>query len=126
MLNIYILGVNSLSLFQSNNIIAMTRLNKVYKLSAKHEVITQEEELKFKFNEKSTLENIKVLCKNIESLEEQHDNMNKYINAVSIVARKDSVAQYCSLNLLIYSGYIVYSILFTNFNKILKYFKCRC
>lgn len=107
-LNIYILGVISLCRFQSNIIIAMTRLNKVYKLSAILEVITQEEELKFKFNEKSILENIKYFCKSIESLEEQHENMNKYINAISIVARQDLVAQYCSLNILIYSGCIVY------------------
>ncbi|XP_022165272.1 uncharacterized protein LOC111030188 isoform X2 [Myzus persicae] len=97
-------GVISLCRFQSNMIIAMTQLNKVYKLSAKYEVVTQEEELKFKFNEKSILENIKNLCKSIESLEEQHENLNKYINAVSIVARKDLVAQLCSLNILIYSG----------------------
>ncbi|KAF0753240.1 Uncharacterized protein FWK35_00018072 [Aphis craccivora] len=97
-------GVISLCRFQSNNIIAITRLNKVYKLSSKLEVITKEEELKFKFNEKSILKNIKILCENIESLKEQHDNMNKYINAVSIVARKDLVAQHCSLNILIYSG----------------------
>ncbi|KAL4131403.1 hypothetical protein QTP88_008719 [Uroleucon formosanum] len=96
-------GVISLCRFQSNIIIAMTRLNKVYKLSAILEVITQEEELKFKFNEKSILENIKYFCKSIESLEEQHENMNKYINAISIVARQDLVAQYCSLNILIYS-----------------------
>lgn len=86
----------------------MTRLNKVYKLSSKYEVITQEEDHKFKFNEKCILEDIKKLCKSIESLEEQHDKMNKYINAVSIVARKDLVAQYCSLNILIYSGYSVH------------------
>lgn len=110
-LNIYILGVISLCRFQSNIIIAMTRLNKVYKLSAILEVITQEDELKFKFNEKSILENIKYFCKSIESLEEQHENMNKYINAISIVARQDLVAQYCSLNILIYSGCIVYSFL---------------
>lgn len=110
-LNLYILGVISLCRFQSNMIIAMTQLNKVYKLSAKYEVVTQEEELKFKFNEKSILENIKNLCKSIESLEEQHENLNKYINAVSIVARKDLVAQLCSLNILIYSGCIVYLIL---------------
>jgi len=95
----------------------MTRLNKVYKLSAQLEVITQEE-LKFKFNEKPILENIKNLCKNLESLEEQHENMNKYINAVSIVARKDLVAQFCSLNILIYSGCIVNSILYIGFNKL--------
>jgi len=109
-LNLYILGVISLCRFRSNIIIAMTRLNKVYKLSAKLEVITQEE-LKFKFNEKSILENIKNLCKSIQSLEEQHENMNKYINAVSIVARQDLVAQFCSLNILIYSGCILYYIL---------------
>jgi len=110
-LNLYIIGVISLCRFQSNIIIAMTRLNKVYKLSAKLEITTQEEELKFKFNEKSILENIKNLCQSIESLEEQQENMNKYINAVSIVARKDLVAQFCSLNILIYSGCIVYYIL---------------
>lgn len=125
-LNLSILGVISLCPFQSNNIIAMTRLNKVYKLSTKLEVITKEEELKFKFNEKSILENIKILCKKIESLKEQHDNMNKYINAVSIVARKDLVAQHCSINILIYSGYIVYSIVHSDFNKTLKIFKFRC
>ncbi|XP_001948571.1 uncharacterized protein LOC100165824 [Acyrthosiphon pisum] len=96
-------GVISLCRFQSNIIIAMTRLNKVYKLSAKLEVITQEE-LMVKFDEKSILENIKNLCKSIQSLEEQHENMNKYINAVSIVARQDLVAQFCSFNILIYSG----------------------
>lgn len=88
----------------------MTQLHKVYKLSTKLEVISQEE-LKHTFNEKSVLENIKDLCKSIESLEEQHEKINKYINAVSIVARKDLVAKYCSSNILIYSGYIAYSIL---------------
>lgn len=104
---LYVSGVLVLYKFQLNNIIAMTRLNKVYKLSPKYEVITQEitEDHNFKFNEKCVLEDIKKLCKSIESLEEQHDKMNKYINAVSIVARKDLVAQYCSLNILIYSGY---------------------
>jgi len=121
-LNLYILGVISLCRFQSNNIIAMTRLNKVYKLSINLEVITKEDELKFKFNEKSILENIKILCKNLESLKEQHDDMNKYINAVSIVARKDLVAQHCSLNILIYSGCIVYSTVHTDFNKTLTIF----
>jgi len=87
----------------------MTQLNKVYKLSTKLEVITQEK-LKLKFNEKSVLENIKDLCKRLESLEKQHENMNKYIHAVSIVARKDLVAQYCSSNILIYSGCTAFSI----------------
>lgn len=103
----YVSGVLTLHKFQLNNIIVMTQLNKVYKLSPKYEVITQEEEPKFKFNEKCVLENIKELCKSIESLEEQQDKMNKYINAVSVVARKDLIAQYCSLNILIYSGIII-------------------
>lgn len=89
----------------------MTRLNKVYKLFPKYEVITQEEEQeKFKFDEKCVLENIKKLCKSIESLEERHEKMDKYINAVSIVARKDLVAQYCSSNVLIYSGHCLHLI----------------
>lgn len=86
----------------------MTQLNKVYKLSTKYDIISENKEFKFKFNEKSVLENIKCLCKNIESLEEQQKKMNEYINAVSLVARKDFIAQYCSLNVLIYSGYSAY------------------
>lgn len=86
----------------------MTQLNKVYKLSPKYEISTQEEEIKFKFNEQIILKSIKDLCKSIESLEEQHEKMNKYIHAISIVARKDLVAQYCSLNILIYSGNSLY------------------
>lgn len=100
----YVLGVVTLHRFQSNDLIAMTQLNQVYKLSPKYEVLTQEEKPKFQLNEKSILDNIKDLCKNIESLEEQHEQINNYINVVSIVARKDLVAQYCSLNVLIYSG----------------------
>lgn len=75
----------------------------MYTLSLKYE-ITQNDEPKFKFNEKSILKYMKDLCKTIESLEEQHEKMNKYIHAVSIVARKDLVAQHCSVNVLIYSG----------------------
>lgn len=86
-------------------IIAMTRLNKVYKLIPKYEKMTQKDGHKFKLNEKCVLENIKKLCKSIESLEEQHKKIDKYINAVSIVARKNLVAQYCSSNVSIYSGY---------------------
>lgn len=84
----------------------MTQLNKMYKLSPKYDTITREERFKFKFNnENSILEDIQNLCKGIESLEEQHEKMNKYISAVSIAARKDLVAQYCSFNVLLYSGY---------------------
>lgn len=90
--------------FQFNDVIAMTQVNKIYKLSLKYEVITQHEELKLKFNEKDILDDIKDICKNIESLQEQHEKMNKYINAVSIVARKSLVAEHCSINILIYSG----------------------
>lgn len=86
----------------------MTQMNKVYKLSPKYEVVTPKEKWKFQLNEKSILKNIKDLCKNIESVEEQHEQINNYINAVSIVARKDVVAKYCSLNVLIYSGYNFY------------------
>lgn len=103
-----VLGVVTLHKFQFNDFIAMTQLNQVYKLSPKYVVTAQEETLKFQLNEKSILDNIKDLCKNIESLEEQHEQINNYINVISIVARKDLVAQYCSLNVLIYSGYLHY------------------
>lgn len=84
----------------------MTQLNKMYKLSPKYDTIAQEERFKFKLNnENSILEDIQNLCKGIESLEVQHEKINKYISAISIVARKDLVAQYCSLNVLLYSGY---------------------
>lgn len=89
----------------------MTQLNKVYKIIPRYEKNTQEIDHKFKLNEKCVLENIKKLCKSIESLEEQHKTMDKYINAVSIVARKDLVAQYCSINVSIYSGYGSHSML---------------
>lgn len=97
------LGVSLLKKFQFSKIIAMTQLNKVYKLSPKY-VISQKTELKFKFNENSILEDIKNLYKGIELLEEQHTKIDKYIDAVSIVARKDLIVQCCSLNVLIYSG----------------------
>lgn len=103
--NVYISGVLSLHRFQLDYIIAMTQLNKVYKLIPKYEKMTQENEQKFKVNEKCVLDNIKKLCKRIESLEEQHKKIDKYINAVSIVAQKDLVVQYCSSNVSIYSGY---------------------
>lgn len=93
----------SLHRFQLSNIIAMTQLNKVYQLCLNYEVITQEEN-KFKFNEEIVLKNIKDLCKSIESLEKQHEKMDSYINAVSIAARKDVIAQHCSFDVLIYSG----------------------
>lgn len=101
---LHILGVLSLHKYQLNSIIATTQLNKLYIITLKYKIITQDEEPKIKFNEKSILKNMKDLCKNIESLEEQHEKMNKYIHAVSLVARKDLVAQHCSLNVLIYSG----------------------
>lgn len=85
----------------------MTQLNKVYKLSPNYEVITQEEN-KFKFNEEIVLKKIKDLCKNIESLEKQHEKIDSYVNALSIVARKDLIAQYCSFDVLIYSGNCFY------------------
>jgi len=69
-------------------------------------VITNKEELKFKFNEKSILVNIKGLCKSLESLQNEREKMDKFVNAISSIARKDSVAQNCSMNVLIYSGYI--------------------
>lgn len=102
-MNIYISGVLSLHRFQLDYIIAMTQLNKVYKLIPKYEKMALDEQ-KFKLNEKCVLENIKTLCKSIESLEEQQNKMDRYIDAVSISAWKDLVAQYCSLNVSIYSG----------------------
>jgi alanine dehydrogenase len=81
----------------------MTQLNKVYKLSPNYQIITQEEN-KFKFNEEIVLKKIKDLCKNVESIEKQQEKMDLFINAVSIVARKDLIAQYCSFDVLIYSG----------------------
>lgn len=93
----------SIHRYQFSNIIAITQQNKVYKLNPKYEEIIQGE-LKVKLNENDILENIKDLCKSIESIEEQHKKLNKYINAVAVVARKDLIAQYCSLNILIYSG----------------------
>ncbi|XP_025414302.1 uncharacterized protein LOC112686300 [Sipha flava] len=96
-------GVLSLHKFLLNNIIAMTQLNKVYKLSPNYQIITQEEN-KFKFNEEIVLKKIKDLCKNVESIEKQQEKMDLFINAVSIVARKDLIAQYCSFDVLIYSG----------------------
>lgn len=81
----------------------MTQLNKVYKLSPNYQVISQENN-KFKFNEEIVLKNIKDLCKSIESIEKQQQKMDLYINAVSLVARKDLIAQYCSFDILIYSG----------------------
>lgn len=85
----------------------MTQQNKVYELSPKYEVITQAEEHKFKFDESFILDNIKGLCKNIEILQEEQEQLNKFVNVISIVARKDLVAQNCSMNVLIYSGYIM-------------------
>jgi len=82
----------------------MTQLNKVYKLKHTYEVITQEVNLKLKVYEKSILDDIKYLYENIESLKEQHKQINEYINAVSITAQKNLVAQHCSFNILIYSG----------------------
>lgn len=101
---LFILGVFTLLKFQFNDIIAITQVSKFYKLTHKFMVITDQEELKFKFNEKYILENIKDLCKNIETLEEQHKRMDQYISAVSVVARKDFVAEHCSVKVLIYSG----------------------
>lgn len=77
----------------------------MYTLSPKYEKVPQE--LRFKFDEKIILNDIKNLYKSLELLTNQHDNMKKYINAVSIIARKDLVAQNCSINVLIYSGYIL-------------------
>lgn len=89
----------------------MTQLNKVYKISPKYNIITQGTELKFKFNENSILEDIKNLYKDIESLEEQHGKLDKYIDAVSIVARKGLVASCCSFDILIYSGCNIHRII---------------
>jgi len=82
----------------------MTQQNKLYKLSSKYEMIIHEEELKFKFNKKCILDNIKDLCKSLELLQDEHEKMNKFVNAISSIARKDSIAQNCSMNVLIYSG----------------------
>lgn len=107
--NLFVLGVLTLQKFKFVNIIAMTQLNKVYKLCPKYKVSTQEE-FKFKFEEKCVLENINNLCTSIETLEEQQEKLNKYIHAVSLAARKDLITQNCSLSVLIYSGYNLFLI----------------
>lgn len=80
----------------------------MYKLSPKYEVTSDEEKLIYQLNEKSILENIKFLCKSIESLDEKNKQIDNYTKAISIVARKDLVVQNCLLNVLIYSGYSSY------------------
>ncbi|XP_050425102.1 uncharacterized protein LOC126836102 [Adelges cooleyi] len=98
-------GILSLRRFKDYTI-AFTQLHKVYKLSsAYHNIVKKEKDSKCNFETDNLLLDIKDICKSNELLAKQNDQVDLYLKAISLVARKNLIIEHSSFDLLIYSGH---------------------